>query len=358
MTIRNWAEVGYLPMLSLRPAEMRALEELPNRTKDILLPTVHLRPWVGAHRLENALGRIADAYGERPIIIAMGEIEPPNSRPVHAQLAALRDPANGFHEWCEFMEEQAHQHFIPAIQYSIDQAQEEAQITRLQELGRGLIAVIERPQFPAIGVIAQRVGERTNGGEGVCFILDFGLATPDHLQVAALATGYFESIREHAPNAFVSLSASSFPDSFGGIDEQPIYERRLFESLPPIANLIYSDRGSARVERQMGGGGQPYPRIDYPLSDQWNFYRSDEPDGFDGYCQQAVDLIATEPQGVWNPNLRVWGTQMIERTAAGDTAAISSPARATAARINLHLQRQTFFDNPQAAEDTDEDWDI
>lgn len=358
MTIRNWAEVGYLPMLSLRPAEMRALEELPNRTKDILLPIVHLRPWVGAHRLENALRRIADAYVERPIIIAMGEIEPPNSRPVHAQLAALRDPADGFRQWCEFMEEEDHQHFIPTIQYAIDQAQEEAQITRIHKMGRGLVAIIERPQFPAINIIAQRVGERTNGGEGVCFILDFGLATQDHLQVAALAAGYFQSIRTHAPNAFVSLSASSFPNSFDSVNEQQIYERRLFESLPPVANLIYSDRGSARAERQMGGGGQPYPRIDYPLTDKWNFYRSDNPNGFDGYRQQALGLIATEPLGVWNPNLRVWGTQMIERTAAGDTAAISSPSRSTAARINLHLQRQTFFNDPQAAEDTDEDWEI
>jgi hypothetical protein len=47
---------------------------------------------------------------------------------------------------------------------------------------------------------------------------------------------------------------------------------------------------------------------------------------------------------------------MIERTAAGDTSAIGSPQKATAARINLHLQRQTFYDSPAAAEDTDEDW--
>jgi hypothetical protein len=48
---------------------------------------------------------------------------------------------------------------------------------------------------------------------------------------------------------------------------------------------------------------------------------------------------------------------MIERTAAGDTSAISSPARSTAARINLHLHLQSFYDDPAAAEETDEEWE-
>jgi hypothetical protein len=120
--------------------------------------------------------------------------------------------------------------------------------------------------------------------------------------------------------------------------------------------LIYSDRGSARVERQQGGGGAPAPRIDYPLQLDWDFFRSDDRVGFAGYQQQSQRLMATARTGPWNPSLRVWGTQMIERTAAGDTSAIGSPQKATAARINLHLQLQTFHDEPEAAEDTDEDW--
>jgi len=131
----------------------------------------------------------------------------------------------------------------------------------------------------------------------------------------------------------------------------------LFDVLPVRGNLIYSDRGSARVERQSGGGGLPAPRIDYPLVADWKFFRcEDGTTGFDGYQAQAEALIATEAEGIWNPHLRVWGTQMIERTAAGDTSAIGSPQKATAARINLHLQRQTFYANPGEAEDTDEDW--
>lgn len=347
----DWSDIPYLPMLSIRPAEMRALEELPNLTKDRFLPIVHLRPWVAAHRLESATDRIAQAYGDRRIVVAMGEREQTNERPVHAQLETLRQSAHGFREWCAFFEQ--NENYIPAMQYSPEVPQEEAQIARLFGMARGLTVIIERPAFGAIGVIARRVGERSNGGEGVCFIIDFGIASRDHLQVAARATGYIATIRQFAPAAFVSLSASSFPDSFVGLNDQPIYERRLFDTMPDRDRLIYSDRGSARVERQTGGGGQPAPRIDYPLIDRWNFFRSGDMVGFGGYQQQAANVMASAN---WNAALRVWGTQMIERTAAGDTSAIGNPQKATAARINLHLQLQTFYNMPGQAEDTDEDW--
>lgn len=353
--LRDWSDVVYLPLLSLRPAEMRALEELPNLTKDRLLPVVHLRPWVGSHRLENATARIAEAYGNRPVVIAMGEREQPNERPVHAELQSLRDHKRGFDQWCTFFDKNAN--YIPAIQYSPNTTDEEEQIARLYELSRGLVVIIEKPAFPAIEIIARRVGERTGGGNGVCFIVDFGIASRDHLQVAMIASGYIDMIRRHAPASFVALSASSFPDTFVGMSDQPIYERRLFDSLPAKHRMIYSDRGSARVERQTGGGGLPAPRIDYPLTADWKFYRCDDgTTGFNGYKKQAVQLIKTERDGIWNPRLRVWGTQMIERTAAGDTSAIGSPQKATAARINLHLQRQAFYANPDQAEDTDEEW--
>ncbi len=88
------------------------------------------------------------------------------------------------------------------------------------------------------------------------------------------------------------------------------------------------------------------------MFDNWKFHRSDDT-GFSGYVEQATALIAT---GDWNSNLRVWGTQMIERTARGDHSAIDTPAKSTAARINLHLQLQTFYGHADEAEDTEEDW--
>ena len=71
---------------------------------------------------------------------------------------------------------------------------------------------------------------------------------------------------------------------------------------------------------------------------------------------QAEKLLDNEPP-IFDALLRVWGTQMIERTANGDPTAIKTPARSTAVRINLHLQRQTFFNDPIGLYDTEDDWD-
>ena len=115
MALRDFDEISYIPYLSIRPAEMRALEELPNRTKDAFLPLVNLRPWGAAHHLQKSVERIISAYGERPIAVGVGYPEPtPTNRPVHNELSELRNSRDGFHNWCEFVE--AVPNFIPSIQ--------------------------------------------------------------------------------------------------------------------------------------------------------------------------------------------------------------------------------------------------
>ncbi|ANY20521.1 hypothetical protein A6F68_02013 [Tsuneonella dongtanensis] len=354
MALRDFDSLAYIPLLSVRPGEMRALEELPDSTKDRMLPYVPLRPWVGSNRLQNALDRLEEAYGERPIIVGVGDREPTQQRPVFGELDRLRRADGGFASWCGFIED--HENFIPVAQLSPNTVEESAQIDCLWGFDRGLVIHLPRPAFPGMGALAQRVGNLTDGGDDVVFILDFQTVAADHLQVAALAQGYIATIRNGCPDAFICLSATSFPSSFDNLPAQQIYERRLFNQLTAlgIPELIYSDRGSARIERPGGGGGQPYPRIDYPLAADWRFFRHETQSGFSGYQAQARLLAATQ---FWNPNIRVWGTQMIERTIAGDRSAISSPQKATAARINLHLQVQTFHDDPALAEETEDDWD-
>ncbi len=354
MALRDFNTLRYLPILPVRPGEMRALEELPDSTKDRMLPFVQLRPWVGANLLENALVRIQEAYGIRPIVIGIGDREPTQQRPVFGELERLRTPSQGFSAWCEFIEE--NENFIPVAQLHPDIADETAQIERLWGFGRGLVIYLPRPAFPGMAPLAQRVADITNSGQDVLFVLDFQTVSADHLQTSALAHGYITTIQTSCPAASISLSATSFPSAFDGLVFQQIYERRLFDQLVElnVQRLVYSDRGSARIERPGGGGGQPYPRIDYPLAQDWRFFRNPTQSGFAGYQAQANALVAA---GIWNPNIRVWGTQMIERTIAGDQSAISSPQKSTAARINLHLQVQTFFDEPELAEQTEDDWD-
>lgn len=353
MPLRSWDSVSYLPILALKPAEMRALEELPDHTKNGMLPLIPLRPWVGSHRLQSSLDRIEISYADRPVLVEVGERELPKPRPVFAELEALRDSSDGFANWCDFVE--ANELFVPVAQVGIDPFQERTQIQRLHGLERGLAVHLEREAFGGIGVVATAIGELAEGGRDVCFIIDYGVARPDHLLVAAQTVRLIEVIRERAPLADVAVSASSFPQSFTNLPRQLIYERRLFNEVAGQLSperLIYSDRGSARADQLTGGSGVP-ARIDYPEFEQWTFFRSDET-GLYGYIEQAQALMASD---LWNGDLRVWGTQMIERTARGDTSAIDTPGKSTAARINLHLQLQTFYDNRDEVEETEDDWE-
>ena len=321
--LRDWGTVSYLPILGLRPAEMRALEELPNQTKDMLFPLVPLRPWVGAHHLQSAIDRIRQSYGERPVIVSVGDREVPRSRPVFEQLEALRNPANGFARWCEFIDNNPL--YVPVVQLGIDANQEPRQIEQLLALGRGLVLHIERPAFGSLRQVSEILSARVGGqSEQICIIIDFGTAGVDHLNIAAQVVGFIETIRAALPHVYICISASSFPSSFSNLTDQPIYERRLFEAVAPqipTGRLIYGDRGSARAEQLSGGSGVIPSRIDYPMFNDWRFFRSEET-GFNGYVEQALSLINSD---VWNSELRVWGTQMIERTAREDHSAIDTP---------------------------------
>jgi len=164
-------------------------------------------------------------------------------------------------------------------------------------------------------------------------------------------------VRLKCPKAKIAISASSFPNSFTGIDSQEIYERALFDKVAKNfgSHVIFSDRGSARAEKQQGGGGLPAPRIDYPKKNEWFFFRQSVAlsSPFDGYQAQALNLMKSK---YWDKGLKLWGCQMIERTASGDSQGISSPNRSTAVRINLHLHRQIYFADEESFFDTDEEW--
>lgn len=353
-------DVSYIPLLTLRPAEMQALEELPEHDKNLMMPFFHLGPWSTAHRLASSLERLELAYEDRSCFVTIcepdGSIVAP--RPVHQELALLRNPERGYEAWCNFIESNIN--FVPAVQLAAsDQLQR--QVTRLYSLGRGLMVSIDAAGFPAAEQVAKIISSLADGGRDVCFLLDLGRIN-DAIFMEGQASVYALAILGAAPNAFVAISASSFPASFTTTPAQEIKERIGFNNVAAKigARLIYSDRGSARAEQLPGGGGPLFPRIDYPLKNQWSFFRSEN-----GVDKKDVDLRkevyfvqarAAMASSSWESKLRIWGTQMIERTALGDNSAITNPMRSTAARINIHLHRQLFYDDPGAMYDTDDEW--
>lgn len=348
----------YIPILTIRPAEMVALQELPAKDKDLLLPLILLGGWVGAGTLEKSFDRVTEAYDDRPWIADINEMymEKSNDREVFKELQELMNSSGGYKNWYDLI--QSKPNLIPCLQLR-DITQLPAQIDRFLSLGRGICVRFTPGMFTSIRpVLAQIAAKQVRD---LCIILDHGQERynsrqPDALTRAATIDTYVKQIVAVVPSASVVTSSTSFPIDFAnGGAEQEIFERTVYNEVKRLNQnipVIYSDRGSARAERT-GGGGIPAPRIDYPLSNRWLFFREATPKP-QGYYDAAAAAIANPN---WNNDLNIWGTQMIKLTSLGDQYAISSPVRSTSVRINIHLHQQLYYDTPAELTNTDDDWE-
>lgn len=352
--LRDFQAVPYIPILALRPAEMNALQELPTGDLDRLLPMFVLRPWLSSANFSNSIERISEAYGDRPLLVNMH----PNAsftdgqlRPAHEECRAILSGENGYGAWCDLIE--ANTNFIPAIQYGmLDEVS--PQIERLAGLGRGVVLHLRRGEAlaQALDLVTSFQSSLQNLGESLLIVLDYGQRRADLLSTASEAVGLITSLSTKLPRCHFAVSATTFPSDFVGVAFQEIYER-MFHTLVQEAlegkRVIYADRGSARDESARGGGSRPKPRVDLPTQSDWRFFREEA----GSYSDAATRAIESD---YWDTDLKIWGTQMIIRTALGEEFGINSPVKSTATRINIHLHRQLFYSNPEDMYDTDEEW--
>ena len=359
----------YIPILSIRPAEMVALENLPEHDKDLMLPVVQFRPWVNAVEFQDSLDKIKEAYGDRKVIADLDhfyDAGEDNNKSSALFMKKLSDETSGFKSWCEFVA--SNDFMIPCMQFG-NPSENAKQLKALLVLGRGLVVRIPKEAFVSLTAVLSALAGVDP--KMLLFLIDFGKPRPNDLTNDATCLGILETILKKFPDCLLSVSATTFPSSFDGPSRKSIEEREFHTRLSKAfsqAPIIYSDWGSARAERN-GGGGEIIPRVDFPMLSEWVFRRckvtdkDKEKDPNDrkkpilknAYSAAALSLVNDET--LWNERMPIWGTKMIELTAKGDAFGITSPVRSTAVRINLHLRRQIYFDNPmQAQNDADDDW--
>lgn len=365
---------SYIPILAIKPGEMTGIEQLPDKDKNSILPLFPIRGWAAAHKLSSALEKISNCIGDRPWIADVDETflslnktflftgSYPNT-PVYEEVDALLNPENGYENWCNFI--QQNKNAIPCIRYESPN-DIGIQIKRLCSLGRGIVLRI-CPDENNISKHTHIIGELRNAKtDNVLIVYDLEAIDSNFDERTPLLLKFMTEAKNALPNAAISISASSFPTSFSGLKkgESTIYERMLFNKLEDSkihSPLIYSDRGSARAQKQDGGGGTPPPRIDYPLKKDWKFVRREVEDNIPNskelrraaYVEIAKEIKESD---YWIPELRLWGTQQIELTAEGNEYAIYSPQRSTAARINIHLFTQLHYNSTYENINTDEEW--
>ncbi|EGQ8939612.1 TPA: beta family protein [Vibrio parahaemolyticus] len=367
---------NYLPILALSTAEMSALEQLPDKDKDLLLPIFPLKGWVGSKTLDKTISRIEMSIGLRPWIADIDSdfvfknkkylADPEGQRPVFKEVHKLLDPTNGYENWVQYVAK-LDDLVVPTLQtHNLEQLGQ--QIHSLSALNRGLVVRLKIKQdgTDKINTIIRTL--IANKIENLLILLDFeDIKRSDVLQSEQYGM-LVSRLSNLLPNAIFSTSASSFPSSFSGSyrGELPIYERQLHTAVCKLCEgvrVIYSDRGSARANKTNGGGGLPPARIDYPLKDDWRYVRKEFQDSSNVtelekhtlYKEAATEIVKSN---YWNPNLRVWGVQMIEKTVElRDKYCITSANRATAVRINIHLYQQLHYLCDFDALDTEEDWE-
>jgi hypothetical protein len=359
-----------VPILSLKPAEMAAIEELPEKDKNLILPLIPLKRWATTKVLNKSLERVKKAIGNRKWIIDLDKSflfslkSKTEKQWVDAfdEFQELANPKNGYGNWVSFIKER--EELLPTIQFgNIDELK--TQLVNMIALERTIVARFEmsgaHPITPSDFNSAIKIMRNTETLNNLYIILDYGDIDRINLLEYSRYSELINSLHRFFPKAVFSVSGTSFPYSFAGSyrGEIPIYERQIHNKIVndcTEVKMIYSDRGSTRAGSIGGGGGSPPPRIDYPLKNDWRFIRKefDDRDKELLYQEAAIELIKSE---FWNNELHLWGTQMIEKTSLGDSYGITSPSRATAVRINIHLYQQLHYLEEINQLDTEEAWE-
>ncbi len=374
----NPDEYQYAPILSISPAEMTALEELPDKAKNIILPIIPLKGWANSIKLENSILRIEKSIKERYWIADIdasflkdnkekritGKYP---SREVFKEIEELLSPKDAYENWFQYLRRDECAKAIPVIQLD-DSTQLKEQVKKLSSLDRGIVArfSIEHINSAIYLDVLQVISDQNI--DDVLVVFDYGQVNREILSYVAVVSSIVKKANAVLPSAVIAVSCSSFPSSFSGENrgENSIFERSLYNKVlnaNPDVRMIYSDRGGARADKIGGGGGIPSPRIDYPLANDWRFIReefdnSGSPE--EGEKEELYTLAAQKiiDSSYWNPNLRVWGTQVIELTSKGEMLGVNSPTRATAVRINIHMHQQLYYGAPEGVLlDTDEEWE-
>jgi hypothetical protein len=327
-----------------------------------MTPLILIKPWLGAGPLARALDKVQNGFPSREWFAELDpEYEPSASSETYAEIQRLRDRTNGFSNWIAFVEQLPHA--IPVLQLRgiASVAEILDQVNNAAALGRGVCIRIERKTI-GVEALIDVISERNDVFFTV--VIDYGQQDSRLLVNAVPAIKDVNYIREKIPSAQIVLSSTTFPSGFSS-GSQEIYERSFFNIVDgEVGQLIFSDRGSARALEQ-GGGGVPRPRIDLPSQSHWSFFRSDcvreAHESLEDFRVRRIEAYGAMADAAvnsqdWDVNLNIWGTQLIKITQLRSPFGITSPAKATACRINIHLTRQAFYGVDISKDELEEDW--
>lgn len=236
----NEVDYKYLPILSISLSEMRAVEELPEKVKDGILPLFPLKGWMSSKTLDKAMGRVERSFNKRLWIIdidsdflekAKREINfKEEARQVFHEIEALADSTNGYKNWCDFIGK--YENLIPCVQTEVV-SEIEVQLERLRGLGRRIVIYLKLYELNSRQLQKKLETLGSCGIQNAIFIIDFGDIDSKFSAELPAYTEIAQHISNRFPNCDIAIAATSFPYSFSRQHdgEASIYERQLYQNI-------------------------------------------------------------------------------------------------------------------------------
>jgi hypothetical protein len=167
------------------------------------------------------------------------------------------------------------------------------------------------------------------------------------------------ALRSIDPAIRIAAIASSYPKAISAYGERSgtleIVEREFHSRLGGNDVVIYGDHSSIYPVPFEASVSRFVPRVDYCLDYEWVYRRARvEEGGYVACAQQIVNLPDWEAAFAEVS----WGAGIIRETAESGQipTGFGSPANWIAARVNMHIERQTSLGNRQIElPDADED---
>lgn len=344
--------IHYLPVLRSRRAELRGYAELRQETKDSLHPIVSLGK-LGrvddAHRvLEDISKRVGRCFLD--LNTATGQ--------ACSQWSALCDPSDNFQAWRQLAQTVEG---VTPVALLRDATSERPFIRQVLLIENQFGAVVIRSRRPAQDLASlQAALAAVDSVNNVLIVLDLGYIRGAVEPKQTETRRVISALRTTDPSARIAVIGSSYPRSISVYGDRrgtlQILERELHASIGGDEVAIYGDHASIYPEPYEASVSRWVPRIDYCLEDAWRFERHRDDAG--GYVACATHIVDAAD---WDPAFadRSWGAEIIRRTAANQEVegGFGAPGNWIAARVNMHIERQTHYGRGIDEDELTADWD-
>ncbi len=381
MTRVNFSDYAYFPALLSSAEEHMAFENLNADTKDALLPIFEISRHSTATNFDQAIASLRHVAGNRPFILDLYKEPPPQPREPrdredadsmeryqrqmvlyqsHANaLTTLLNSTDGFSAWRELTA--TFPNAVPTLQFS-DAARENRQVIRqAANLARNgnsfairITSAVDGSIFEAMAAITSIL----DTPEQMLLIVDCGqgrIQIPHRAEFAAQAIARVHtllSLAERAQIRAVCLSNSFMKPSRDGFSTWDNLDWRLWEAATETHAMTFGDYGASNRFQSTYMPSDWRATVVMPLDHSWQIYRHPNANDRDGWIVGARRI---RDEGGLDGAPDCWGTRMIGRAAEGNIAGVESARFWRAAKVNIHITRQTTFAGGPALEwDEDE----